>query len=582
MKLDYQRVCDIHLNTCDSASFVKISSFLRENNLLRSFNPEAVISYEQLSFMVCMDRDQIYVPCSDKVFFELMEPGYTPFVKGEYRRVWRRTMRVLATLTLDKEKRKLLHDFCRMRLNRVSHFHDIIPSRLLKRLTTYLINSISSNLDPWQARKAAIIARQTSLVQSERMKVLVDEMPSLEGVKGIRAARHVLNKTKFARLVCLSAHASQWKGQVPESDDVRRAFAEAEKAMADIWDKNYILNGGKHGTVMILCDSVENMAYDLLIIAFFLRRGQRVIYAVKDGFCYDAPTMSDLQHDPTLSEYLPSFYVCQDSSLSKNALLQRLREWRLMVINDGTREPLNLLRVSVTFARAWKEADLILGHGREIMEILAETSHEFTRDILVWDVDRETGALSVRFRPHSAGVRKFSDIDLQGYADGIIKQMREARSQGRPVIFYSCIIGSIPGETQTALRLANAIVGNMRKQRPTAFIINPATHFVEGMDADDLMYMWEQVQRSGLITIWYFQTSEDIEEGFRLLDEPTPECWIGKDATYSTGCTKEMGIALDMQKQNREMQILGPDPSSFFRRSEYGVGKYFDASLSHG
>ena len=122
----------------------------------------------------------------------------------------------------------------------------------------------------------------------------------------------------------------------------------------------------------------------------------------------------------------------------------------------------------------------------------------------------------------------------------------------------------------------------MRKQRPTAFIINPATHFVEGMDADDLMYMWEQVQRSGLITIWYFQTSEDIEEGFRLLDEPTPECWIGKDATYSTGCTKEMGIALDMQKQNREMQILGPDPSSFFRRSEYGVGKYFDASLSHG
>ncbi len=582
MKLDYERVCDIHLNTCDSASFVKISSFLRENNLLRSFNPEAVISYEQLSFMVCMERDQIYVPCSDKVFFELMQPEYTPFVKGEYRKVWRRTMRVLSSLSLDKASRKLLHDFCRMSLDRVALFHDIIPSRLLKRLTTYLINSIASDLDPWQARKAAIISRQTSLVQSERLNVLLDEMPSMEGVKGIRAARHVLNKTKFARLVCLSAYAEQWRGELPDSDDVRKHFAEADKAMADIWKKNYILNGGKHGTVMLLCDSVENMAYDLLLIAFFLRRGQRVIYAVKDGFCYDAPTMSDLQHDPTITQYLPSFYVCQDSSLSKNALLQRLREWRLMVISDGTREPLNLQRVSVTFARAWKEADLIMGHGCEIMEILAETSHEFTRDILIWDVDRQTGSLSVSFRPHSAGVRKFSDTDLQGYADGIIKQMHDARSQGRPVIFYSCIIGSIPGETKTALRLANAIVGNMRKQRPTAFIINPATHFVEGMDADDLMYMWERVQRSGLINIWYFQTSEDIEEGFRLLDEPTPECWIGKDATYSTGCTKEMGIALDMQKQNREMQILGPDPSSFFRRSEYGVGKYFDASLTNG
>lgn len=582
MKLDYQRVCDIHLNTCDSASFVKISSFLRENNLLRSFNPEAVISYEQLSFMVCMDRDQIYVPCSDKVFFELMQPEYTPFMKGEYRSVWRRLMRVLASLNLDKAKRKLLHDFCKMSINRVALFHDIIPSRLLKRLTTYLINSISSNLDPWEARKAAIIARHTSLVESATMNALIDEMPSMENVKGIRAARHVLNKTKLARLICLSAYAEHWHGDLPDSDDVRKSFAEAEKAMEGIWGRNFILNGGKHGTVMILCDSVENMAYDLLIIAFFLRRGERVIYAVKDGFCYDAPTMSDLQQDPTITQYLSSFYVCQDSALSKNALLQRLREWRLMVINDGTREPLNLLRVSVTFARAWKEADLILGHGPEIMDILTETSHEFTRDILAWDVDRKTGALSIRFRPHSAGVRKFSDTDLQGYANGIIKQMREARSHGRPVIFYSCIIGSIPGETQTALRLADAIVGNMRKQRPTAFIINPATHFVEGMDADDLMYMWEQVQRSGLINIWYFQTSEDIEEGFRLLGESTPECWIGKDATYSTGCTKEMGIALDMQKQNREMQILGPDPSSFFRRSEYGVGKYFDASLSQG
>lgn len=581
MKLDYQRVCDIHLDTCDSESFVEINSFLRENNLLHSFNPESIISYEQLSFMVCLDRDQIYVPCSDKVFFELMQPEYSSFIKSEYRMVWRKTMRVLSSLALDKTKRKLLHDFCRMRLNRVALFHDIIPSRLLKRMTTYLLNSVSGTMDPWKARKAAVFARHAEHVQSGRLQSLIDEMPVLTGVSGIRAARHALNKAKFVRLFCLAAYAGQWNGDLPESDNIRKIFADAEKAMGDIWEKNLILSGGK-GTVLILCDSAENLAYDLLMVMFFLRRGQKVIYAVKDGFCSDAPTISDLQHDPTISRYLPSFYVCQDSSLSKNALLHRLREWRLIVINDGTCEPLNLLRVSVTFARAWKEADLILGHGREIMEILMGTSHEFTRDILVWDLDRKTGSLSVRFRPHSAGVRKFSDVDLQGYADNIIRQMRDARNHGRPVIFYSCIIGSIPGETKTALRLANAIIGNMRRQMPTAFIINPATHFVEGMDADDLMYMWEQVQRSGLINIWYFQTAEDIEEGFRLLGEPTPECWIGKDASYSTGCTKEMGIALDMQKQNREMQILGPDPSSFFRRSEYGVGKYFDASLSHG
>ena len=42
-----------------------------------------------------------------------------------------------------------------------------------------------------------------------------------------------------------------------------------------------------------------------------------------------------------------------------------------------------------------------------------------------------------------------------------------------------------------------------------------------------------------------------------------------------------MRIALDVQAKNREMQIIGPDPRRFFRRGEYGVGKYFDASIPH-
>jgi hypothetical protein len=40
-----------------------------------------------------------------------------------------------------------------------------------------------------------------------------------------------------------------------------------------------------------------------------------------------------------------------------------------------------------------------------------------------------------------------------------------------------------------------------------------------------------------------------------------------------------MRIALDVQTKNREMQIIGPEPRLFVRRSEYGVGKYFDAAL---
>lgn len=63
------------------------------------------------------------------------------------------------------------------------------------------------------------------------------------------------------------------------------------------------------------------------------------------------------------------------------------------------------------------------------------------------------------------------------------------------------------------------------------------------------------------------------------MGEKVPPVWTGKDSTYSTGCTKEMHIALDMQKQYRELQIIGPSSEKFFRRREYGVGKFCDVAI---
>jgi hypothetical protein len=40
-----------------------------------------------------------------------------------------------------------------------------------------------------------------------------------------------------------------------------------------------------------------------------------------------------------------------------------------------------------------------------------------------------------------------------------------------------------------------------------------------------------------------------------------------------------MHIALSMQARQPEMQIIGPDPEKFFRRREYGVGKFCDAGI---
>jgi hypothetical protein len=69
--------------------------------------------------------------------------------------------------------------------------------------------------------------------------------------------------------------------------------------------------------------------------------------------------------------------------------------------------------------------------------------------------------------------------------------------------------------------------------------------------------MWEIVQTSGYIDIWRFQTADDITDSFALMNKKVPPKWIGKDSTYSTGCTKEMRITQDVQKKNTEMQLMG-------------------------
>lgn len=234
-----------------------------------------------------------------------------------------------------------------------------------------------------------------------------------------------------------------------------------------------------------------------------------------------------------------------------------MREHRLVVISDGTRERLNLYRVSVTFSRAWKEADCVLGKGWRCADVLLGTSHSFTRDVLCYWVD-EAG-FHLRLRPHAPGVRKCGEADITSHAEGIIATMRAAKARAARLCFTAAL-RQYPRRNGHGHCLGAGLCGQSARKMDNILIINPAEHFVDGMDGDDLMYMWEQVQRSGFIDVWRFQTVEDIEESFTLLGRKVPPRWSGKDATFSTGCTKEMRIAMEVQARNREMQIIGPAP----------------------
>ncbi|MDR2574280.1 MAG: hypothetical protein LBC94_08095 [Desulfovibrio sp.] len=578
MKKNFQaplHVADIRLGV-DVYFDAWLYSMMMDNNLAWKMNPEFIASPEQMAFMVQLGVDQVYLPCSDATFVML----YTERMHGElqkyYNRAWRIIVRLIRSFIPERlERIRVLH-FCRYRFAQHIAQRALIPSRLVKRMTN-LVLAQSGLDDPWQEGRSASCRRQREMLELPEIKNNLDRMPRWKLPRDMERARLLLDNLELTRFLCLSAVARDWQKTLPSSREIRRMMLSAEKAVLRIRE-DVESRLSPSATILFLVDADGGIVFDLAMLQKLIRMGHRVICAVKAGFYFFSPTITDMETDETLMRWLRNGIVLRDQNLSKNDLLRYLREYRLMVISDGTRERLNLTRVSVTFSRAWKEADVILCKGWRAADILLGTSHGFTRDIICYWHDDE--GFHVQYRKHAAAARKFNENDIMAQSDAIIEKMRRARLNSQPVMFYSCIIGSIPGQTAVAVALARAFVDNLRKKMDNIFIINPAEHFVEGMDGDDLMFMWERVQRSGYIDIWRFQTVKDIEKSFALLNTKVPPVWQGMDSTYSTGCTKEMRIALDVQAKNREMQIIGPEPRLFVRRSEYGVGKYFDAAFS--
>ncbi len=553
--------------------------FMTENNLDHSIAPEKNASPEQLRFMVALAPEEIYVPCSDAMFSHLVSERADPMVVAEYDARLARIGRLIDTYVPDAYTGQKIRILCELKYRQALVAPTLIPSRLAKRLCTIFLTQSGLD-DPHRERKRQMNRRASAFIQSQVFRDMLYACPTdLPGCRAIPELRFALDMLEFKRLLLLGSMPGIWEGEgmVPGRDDLDAAMA---RFPAEFDRLEAMLDPRRGGPLKILFlpDSAGGVLFDLLAVRVLLRLGHRVIVVLKDGFYYDAPTLWDADADPVLDTALADAHFLTDARIGKNGLLQVMRENPLTVISDGTRERLNLYRVSVTFARAWKEADLVLAKGPLNHRRLIQTHHLFTRDVASIFRDPKAGLL-LDFKPRAPGARSFTEADITAKAEEIIAGMRAAKTAGKTVMFYSAVIGSIPGQTKTAIALVTAFVAYLREKLADTYIINPAEHFEEGMDADDLMFMWEKVQRSGLIDVWRFQTHFDIEKSFELLGRKVPPAWAGKDATFSTGCTKEMHIALSMQARQPELQIIGPDPEKFFRRREYGVGKFCDAGI---
>lgn len=555
--------------------------FLTENNLEHSIDPGKNASPEQIRFMVALkDESHIYGPFSDRRLPRLLNSRQDPYLRQEYNTEWLALTRLVHEFVADPSDRKRILLLCAHKFRQILVSPIMIPSRVMKRFITIFLTQ-SGLTDPYQERKAKYNRQAQEALDSSEMDKLLNFCPDAsQRCERLADFRFGLDMIELTRLIILSTLSAIWTGPYYQEacDRLNESDLCDERALRIL--KTVFETGRmRRLRILYLPDTSGGLMFDLLIIHTLLRQGHRVVLALKEGFYFDSPSFWDWEQDPVLDEALEEAHLFANPRASKNELLQAQREHPLLVISDGTREELNLYRCSVTFARAWKESDLIIAKGEPNHRRLIQTSQEFTRDTVCFHRDAG-GAFQLHHKPCAEHVVRFNEHQLLDKADAIIAAMRSAKASGRSVMFYSAVIGSIPGQTGTAIKVVDTFVRHLREKLEGTYIINPAEHFEEGMDADDLMFMWERVQRSGRLNVWRFQTVSDIERSFELMGQKIPPVWAGKDSTFSTGCTKEMRIALDMQQKNPELQIIGPSPDKFFRRSEYGVGKFSDETLN--
>ena len=555
--------------------------FMTENHLEYSLDPDKTATAEQIRFMVALREGEFYAPCSDWMFHMLLKPGLPKDLLQVYLDSWKDFIRLTRNFCPDRYLSSRFIGLAKHKFRMILASPIVIPSRFMKRLITIFMTQSGID-DPYRTIRRALNRRAAEMVRSKTFDIMVNACRT-KGVacQRIDKLRFDIDMLEIERLMRLSTYPDNWASDSFDEQALANCGLEAEmdespglfKPVCDALESN-----GDKLRILYLPNRSGGLLLDLQVVRSLLRLGHRVVLAFKEGFYFDSPTFWDHENDPELAEAIAGAHFVDDDRLSKNELLDIMNHHPFVVISDGTRERFNPYRTSVTFARTWKECDLILAKGEAKYRRLIQTSHEFTRDIVCFFRD-EANHFHLHHRPKASWIHKFSEGYIIHKAEEIITEMRRARAEGKTVVFYSGIIGSVPGQVDTAIEIMTTHVAYLRERMEDAFIINPGEHFEEGMDADDLMFMWERVQRSGYIDVWRFQTHFDIEKSFQLMGKRVPPIWAGKDATYSTGCTKEMHIALDVQRRQPELQIIGPSPDKFFRRREYGVGRFCDVAV---
>jgi uncharacterized protein with ATP-grasp and redox domains len=148
-----------------------------------------------------------------------------------------------------------------------------------------------------------------------------------------------------------------------------------------------------------------------MLVKFLAELGHTIILAVKEAPFFTKVCIADVRTDPVLIKELEEANFIHEKTISKNNLVELLKqEKHIHVVSNGTREDLNLLLVSTTFSRVFKEVDYVISRGITQKEILIDSHFSFTQNII--NISFVKNSLIVTYKKRHSGFIKFSHQQL--------------------------------------------------------------------------------------------------------------------------------------------------------------------------
>ncbi|MGD8502986.1 MAG: ARMT1-like domain-containing protein, partial [Syntrophobacterales bacterium] len=379
----------------DPADDAWLTNFFTENHLDFETMPEEVASPEQVRFVVHLTENAIYYPCSTELFKAILNRQSKPYLHARYQEVWAAVEQLVNDLITDERRRAFLLELLRIKFEHDTHDGIMLPSRLKKRLFKIFIDKskIDAPLFPAKVQRNERVDSLTSSPNFWNMFNWIDQQTvlSFESLEDLKAEAA---KLQLQRLFKLCVARELWQDRMgeagPSKVDYKEIFnrpltGNGADALLAYLQRPQDAPGSCNVApkkILWLSNEAGEIIVDLKIIRFLLGWGHKVMLVVKDGFYLNKVTRYDVERDPLLVEELRGASFIKDPGISKRELLEKLRtDTQLFVISDGTQERLNFLLTSTTFARMFKEADVVISKGEEQWRRLFGTPFQFTRDV---------------------------------------------------------------------------------------------------------------------------------------------------------------------------------------------------------